>query len=79
VLYLHIFGNIIRFFSLKPNAISKIAVELTKNIHPEPLKRTSLEKLLMDVEKIFNDEKDWSFVNELQMNQMAYFYDSLDK
>ena len=36
ILYLHIFGNILRVFSLKDNFISKIIKELTTNISVDP-------------------------------------------
>ena len=77
VLYLHIFGNISKVFSLKNTFISKITVELSKNIHPEPSKRGSLEKLSENLNKLFRLEKEWSFVNKLQSNMMIQLCDIL--
>ena len=53
VLYLHIFGNISRFFSLKSTFMNKMTIELSKNIHPEPSKRNNLQTLYENYEKIF--------------------------
>ena len=77
VLYLHIFGNISKVFSLKDTFISKITVELSKNIHPEPSKRSSLEKLSENFNKLFSLEKNWSFVNKLSVNKMPQLFDIL--
>ena len=79
LLYLHIFGNISRVFSLKQNFISKIIMELTKNISVGPSKRSSLENLLENYEKFLNNEKDWSFVNKLSANKMSTLIDILGK
>jgi len=79
LLYLHIFGNISRVFSLKHNFTSKIIIELTKNISVDPSKRSSLDDLLENVEKILNNEKDWSFVNTLAPSKMPLLMDILGK
>ena len=74
VLYLHIFGNISRFFSLKSTFMNKMTIELSKNIHPEPSKRNNLQTLYENYEKIFNEEKNWSYINKLQCNINDLFY-----
>jgi hypothetical protein len=79
LLYLHIFGNISRVFSLKQNFISKIIIELTKNISVDPSKRSSLEDLLENIENILNNEKNWSFVNKLAPSKMPLLMDILGK
>ena len=79
VLYLHIFGNISRVFSLKQNFITKITMELSKNLHPEPSKRNSLEKLLENYNKLFNDEKDWHFVKKMISDKMTKLFDLLNE
>jgi len=79
VLYLHIFGNISRVFSLKQNFISKITLELAKNLNPEPSKRSSLEKLHENYNKLLNNETDWSFVEKLSSSKMPSFFDILNK
>jgi len=79
LLYIHIFGNISRVFSLKQNFISKIINELTKNISPDPFKRSSLEGLLENYENILNNEYNWSFANNLSFNKMSQLIDILGK
>ena len=78
-LYLHIFGNISRVFSLKRNFLSKIITELTKNISPDPSKRSSLKSLLENFETYLTYEKDWSFVNTLSANKMSQLIEILGK
>jgi hypothetical protein len=79
LLYLHIFGNISRVFSLKQNFISKIVNELIKNISPDPSKRTNLENLQENYEKFLNNENNWSFANNLSFNKMCQLIDVLGK
>jgi hypothetical protein len=79
IIYLHIFGNISRVFSLKQKFMSKIIMELYENIQPEPSKRNSLETLLENYDKLFNDEKDWNFVKNVPTNKMIQLFDILDK
>jgi hypothetical protein len=79
LLYLHIFGNISRVFSLQHTFISKIINELIKNISAEPSKRSSLTNLLDNFEKYLNDQSDWRFVNTLSNNKMPQLIDILAK
>ena len=79
LLYLHIFGNISRVFSLKQNFISKIINDLMKNISIDPSKRSTLENLKENYEKYLNDENDWSFVNKLSLNKMSQLIEILGK
>jgi hypothetical protein len=79
VLYLHIFGNFSRVFSLTKNVINKIIFELSINIHPDPCKRSSLENFLERIETILCDEKDWSFVNNLPTEKMIQLFNILEK
>ena len=79
VLYLHIFGNISRIFSLKQTFISKITIELSKNLNPEPSKRSSLEKLAENYNKLLNCEKDWSFVKKIAPNKMPNLFTILNE
>lgn len=76
-LFLHIFGTILRFFSLKNTFINKITLELAKNIHPDPSKRDNLSSLLENFQILFDGEKDWSFVNYMENNKMQQFFDIL--
>jgi len=79
LLFLHIFGNISRVFSLKGTFISKISIVLLKNIHPDPSKRGDLQELHHTYNKLFNDEKDWSYVNQLDNRKLTQLFDILDK
>jgi hypothetical protein len=79
VLYLHIFYNISSVFSLKQTFINKIVIELSKNIHPNPVIRNSLENTLENFNSLFNNEKDWSYINKLSSNMMPTLFDILDK
>jgi len=71
ILYIHIFANISKVFSLKQTFINKITLELSKNIHPDPSKRSSLVELQESFNKLFNLQMDWSFVNELDAGKMS--------
>jgi len=79
VLYLHIFHNISRVFSLKNTFINKIILELSRNIHPDPVMRSSLENLLDYFDKLLNNENDWSYINRLSSNMMPTLFNILDK
>lgn len=77
VLYLHIFGNISRFFSLKGTFISKLVVILCKNIHPEPSKRESLETTKEKFDSLFNDFSNWTFVNQMSCKEISKLFELL--
>jgi hypothetical protein len=79
VLYLHIFHNISRVFSLNQTFINKIALDISKNIHPDPVIRSSLENLLDCFDNLFNNENDWSYVSGISSNMMPTLFDILDK
>ena len=79
IIYLHIFGNICRIFSLNQTFISKFIVELSKNISPEPLNRNSLEDFLVIFNKLCNEQKDWTFTKKLESNKMMHLFKILDK
>jgi len=73
VLYLHIFASICKVFSLKDTFINKICIELSKNIHPEPSKRDSIDELIEKSEKLLNC--DWSFINSLDSAKINELWD----
>jgi hypothetical protein len=77
LLYLHIIGNLIEVFSLKEEFISQITMLLTKNIHPNPLKRETLQNSIDQFGKIMNDNNDWSFVNKIKLNKIKDLYKTL--
>jgi hypothetical protein len=77
ILYLHIFGNIIRVFSLKETFINKMLFCLIKNIHPEPLKREKDQNTLNYYNELFDKMTDWSFVNSIPQNKIYLLYENL--
>jgi hypothetical protein len=79
VLYLHIFASISKIFSLKQTFISKITLELSKNIHPNPSKRSSLIELLDAHNKLLNLQTDWSFINHLDSRRMSDLWEILEQ
>jgi hypothetical protein len=70
ILYIHVFTSISKVFSLTQTFINKITLELSKNIHPDPSKRSSLFGLQEEYNKLFNFQKDWSFIKELDTSKM---------
>lgn len=79
ILYLQIFGCISRCFSLKGTFISKITIELTKNLHPNSDKRGSLESTLNNFNKLLDEQEDWNFINKLDNNKIEQLFDELSK
>jgi len=79
MIYLHIFGNISRIFSLKEDFITKLITELYKNISPEPSYRNSLEILNENYNKLINNVNNWSFINKLEYNKMIMLFEILEK
>lgn len=79
MLYLQIFGCISRIFSLKGTFISKITIELSKNLHPNPDKRYDIENTLYIFNKHLNEENNWKIVNNLDNNKLAQLFDELSK
>ena len=79
MLYLQIFGCISRIFSLKNTFISKITLELTKNLHPNSDKRMTLEETLNQFNKLLNEQENWDFVNKLDNSKLEQLFDELSK
>jgi len=79
VLYLHIFENISRVFSIKSTFINKMAIELAKNIHPDPSKRNSLIILQENYNNLIKAEIEWGFINNLNSNMIQQLFDILGK
>jgi len=78
ILYLHIVGNITRFFSLKGTFLNKFTILLTKNIHPNPLKRETLEETIKNYNKLFYEDTDeWSFINDISSKKLKNLYEFL--
>ena len=74
MLYIQIFGSISRIFSLKGIFISKITVELSRNLHPNSDKRYTLNETLNIFNKLLNEQNDWSFVNNLDNNKLTQLF-----
>jgi hypothetical protein len=79
MLYTQIFGCIHRIFSLKNNFISKITLELSKNLHPDSDKRMSLDDTLLMFNKLLDYQEDWSFINYLNNSKLDDLFDELSK
>jgi hypothetical protein len=77
IIYLHIFGNISRFFTLRNTFINNFTLILTKNIHPNPLKRETLKETSKKYHKLFNEFTDWSFINNVSNEKLQNLYDYL--
>jgi len=74
IVYLHIFGCVSSAFSLQSNFITNFMKELSKNTHPDPKKRMSLDDLFVTYTKMLGDETDWSFVNKLPRDKMPQLF-----
>jgi hypothetical protein len=79
MLYLQIFDSISRVFSLKGTFISKMSIELSKNLHPNSDKRMSLEETLNSFNKLLNEQGDWSFVNKLDNSRLEQLFEEFSK
>lgn len=79
MLYLQIFGCISRVFSLKGTFISKMTIELSKNLHPNSDKRMSLRETLNIFNKYLNEEDNWSFINKLDNSKLEELFDDFSK
>jgi hypothetical protein len=79
MLFLQIFGCISRVFSLKGTFVSKITIELSKNLHPNSDNRYTIENTLNIFNKYLNEENDWSFVNNIDNNKLPKLFDELSK
>ncbi len=79
ILFLQIFGCIYRVFSLKDSFISKIVMELSRNLHPDSNKRMKLEETLEIFNKHLNENNDWKFINNLDNNKLKQLFHELEK
>jgi len=75
MLYIQIFGSISRVFSLKGSFISKITIELSRNLHPNSDKRYTLNETFNIFNKLLNEQDDWSFVNNLDNNKLTQLFE----
>ena len=79
VLYLHIIGNICKCFSLKDTIMNKFTTNLIKNIHPNPLKRETLEGSFEKYDKLFEEANDLSFMRDITRENMEKLFIVLQK
>ena len=79
MIYLQIFGCISRVFSLKGTFISKITLELSKNLHPNSDRRMTLEETLNIFNKYLNEEENWNFVNKLDNSKLEELFNDFAK
>lgn len=79
ILYLHLFGNMTRVFSLKDNLISKMTILLTKNVCPDPTKREPIEKTMTTYESLYTQFTDWNFVKQITNEKIEILFDILKK
>jgi hypothetical protein len=79
IIFLQIFGCISRVFSLKGTFISKITLELSKNLHPDSDKRMTLEATLNIFNKLLNEQDNWNFVNKLDNSKLEQLFDEFGK
>lgn len=79
ILYLHIFGNISQVFSLKGTLISKLSINLFKNINPDPSKREKLKETFNKYEKTFKEYTDWSYINLITPDKLQRLYQILSE
>jgi hypothetical protein len=77
VIYLHIVGHISQVFSLKDTFINKMAIHLSKNLHPNPLLRETLSNSKEMFELMFNEYTDWSFISDISCKKLNNLYEIL--
>ena len=74
IIYLYIIGNVSKVFSLNEKIISNLLILLSKNIHPNPLKRESLQGTIDIYNKLFEKYTDWSFINSIPKEKIETLY-----
>jgi len=79
MIFLQLFACICRVFSLKGTFMSKITLELSKNLHPDSDKRMNLENTLIIFYKLLNEQHDWQFVNKLDNSKLQQLFDEIGK
>lgn len=81
VLFFHIFGCIVKVFSLKGTLINKILLELSKNFHPDSVYRNSLQSMIEKLNKLLNNLTDYDlkFIHTLTDDGLNKLFDELSK
>ena len=57
--------------------MNKFTTILTKNIHPNPLKRETLDETIKNYDQLFYDFTDWSFINSISKEKIKNLYSFL--
>ena len=78
IIYLHIIGSIIQVYDLKGSFLSKLVIELMKNINPNPSKRNNMKTIKANYNALFKEFSDWSFINHLSEEKMDKLIDILN-
>jgi hypothetical protein len=71
MMYLNIFSDVCRVFSLKNTFLNKITIELLKTVHPDPSKRLGMKECNEIYQELLDKEKDWNFVYTMETKQMV--------
>ena len=79
IIFIQLFGCISGIFSLKGTFVSKITLELSKNLHPDSDKRLSLEDTLKNFNNLLNEQEDWKFINNLKNSKLENLFDEFAK
>lgn len=77
IIYLHIIGTIVQVFDLKGTFLSKMTIELMKNIHPNPVKRNNITTIKTNYNALFEEFDDWSFIHKIPEEKMVNLIDTL--
>jgi len=79
LLYLHIVQHVICFFSpcQASEFIKDWCILLKENIHPNPLKRETLENTHIRFETLYEKYTDWSFIKECSSSNINELYDKI--
>lgn len=77
ILYFHVVGTIVRVFSLKETFMNDLLKVLSKNLSPNPSKRETIQETNQKYTELMNTCTNWSFVNKMQQDKMATFYESV--
>jgi len=77
VLFLHIFENVTQCFSLNKTILSEIIVLLKQNLNANPTSRTTISSTKTEIDKLFHENKDWSFLHLIPKSKMKKLYELL--
>jgi hypothetical protein len=77
LVYLHKIRTIGQVFSLQHTFFNDFLKILMKNIHPNPLKRESLNHTIDEYDKLFDKFPDWSFISQIKGDKMKILKEKL--